>query len=152
MQWRNSLHPSCSWCPLMIRSPISDLEQLQLERYENRNNCLKLVPSTFWGPWERREWTKVAGETAKKWAETCLNFNELQQMGRRKRGLFRLDREHSTAFHSPSAHSQWGYLKDVPSPNTALNQSSPADRHAEVIHPVGQATGPKAGVYQTSRD
>lgn len=65
-------------------------------------------------------------------------------MGRRKHGLFRLDREHSTAFHSPSAHSQWGYLKDVPSPNTAFNQSTPADRHAEVIPRVGQATGPKA--------
>lgn len=44
-----------------------------------------------------------------------------------------------------SAHSQWGYLKDVPSPNKALYHSSPLAQHAEVIHWVSRATRPKAG-------
>lgn len=73
-------------------------------------------------------------------------------MGRRKHGLFGVDREHTAAIHSPSAHSQWGYSKDVPSPNTALYHSSPSARHAEVIHQVGQAMGQKAGTRQMSQD
>lgn len=83
--------------------------------------------------------TTQATSLFKKNIPFCVHFTELQHMGRRER--WPLWARH----HSSSAHTQWGYLKDVLSPNTALHHSPPLAQHAEVIHWVGRAIGPKAG-------